>query len=132
MTISVRRSWRSTNVPPNTLAACCAMSEAVPSQPSAAVDPETEYPARLTASARSDPPAADAVSAVTTNSVRPPSRATTHPPHTLPTSCAMTAAVPSQPAAAVDPETAYPARLTASARSDPPPEDAVSAVKQAA
>ncbi|WP_242502536.1 hypothetical protein [Bifidobacterium pseudolongum] len=64
MTISVRRSWRSTHAPPNTFATCCAMSAAVPSQPAAAVDPETAYPARLTASARSDPPAADAVSAV--------------------------------------------------------------------
>ncbi len=41
-------------------------------------------------------------------------------------------ALVSQPAAAVDPETAYPARLTASARSDPPAADAVSAVNQAA
>ena len=63
-TISRLRSCLSTKVPPNTLATCCAIIDNVPSQPAATVEPDTAYPSRLIASARSAAPTADAVSAV--------------------------------------------------------------------
>lgn len=63
-TISRLRSCLSTKVPPNTLATCCAIIDDVPSQPAAMVEPDTAYPSKLIASARSAAPTADAVSAV--------------------------------------------------------------------
>ena len=48
----------------NTLATCCAIIDDVPSQPAAMVEPDTAYPSKLIASARSAAPTADAVSAV--------------------------------------------------------------------
>lgn len=52
------------------------------------------------------------------------------PPNTLATCCAIIDDVPSQPAATVEPDTAYPSRLIASARIAAPTADAVSAVNQ--
>ena len=63
-TISRLRSCLSTKVPPNTLATCCAIIDDVPSHPAATVEPDTAYPSKLIASARSAAPTADAVSAV--------------------------------------------------------------------
>ena len=63
-TISRLRSCLSTKVPPNTLATCCAIIDDVPSHPAAMVEPDTAYPSKLIASARSAAPTADAVSAV--------------------------------------------------------------------
>ena len=62
--ISVLRSWRSANVPPNTAVTCCAIAASEPNQPAAVVDPVSLYPIRETARYRRATPMAVALSAV--------------------------------------------------------------------